>query len=434
MDLPATGLPELEWKGGSLAYCGIPVAELAEKTHTPAFVFSEDKLKANFEAFQSAFAPPAPWRLRIAYSVKTAWEPRLLALLAGLGAEAEVACEHELALATRAGFRPGDIYLDGPAHTREAVDRAVSGKARFVKVDSFDQLRLVCQVAGQAHVCLRIRLPGSKLRGPAGMLEARFGMDEAELEQALSFLKDQPGMGLRGFAVHVGSQVTRPGEYAAGLKALARALSQASRRGFEPVEVNIGGGFPSPTLTPTSLGGILRAWMPGTDGGIPPVAAFGNAVVDALKSVELPPSVRELTLEPGRALVGNASVLLTRVVAAKKGWLVLDASHNFVPESLLFARRRFLPSNPDGDKPWSRVNLAGSTLSGGDVLALGARLPSCRAGDILVMMDAGAYTLSRANRFTTLVPPAFLLDGSGALTPLRRKETAEDVVRETESW
>ena len=84
--------------------------------------------------------------------------------------------------------------------------------------------------------------------------------------------------------------------------------------------------------------------------------------------------------------------------------------------------------------PWRSINLSGSTLHGGDVLALGSRLPPCVVGDLLVMIDAGAYTLSRANRFTTLVPPAFILDTKGRLETLRRKETAEDVVEESESW
>ena len=94
---------------------------------------------------------------------------------------------------------------------------------------------------------------------------------------------------------------------------------------------------------------------------------------------------------------------------------------------MVIAFAAILSSGADGGQ-------VGATQSGGDVLALGLKFPPCSVGDIVVMMDAGAYTLSRANRFTTLVPPAFLLDTSGNLQPLRRKETAEDVVKESESW
>lgn len=438
MDLPTTGISDLAWKDGSLCFCNRAVSELVETTGTPAFLFSESRLRANHDSFMRAFRLPSPWKLRVAYSVKTAWEPRLLKILAGMGTEAEVACEHELELALRAGFRPQGIFLDGPAHTPDIVAGAVRRGIRFVKIDSIDQLRLATEAvggSGDLSVCLRIKAPGSRwIGGPSGYLDGRFGMGPDELRKALAFLADKPQVGFRGLAVHMGSQVTGPKAYRDALKALAGAFSQAEQLGLKGTEADVGGGFPSRTLSSTSIGGLLRTWFSGTDGKVPPLGEFGDTVRSALLAPGFPQQVKELVLEPGRALVGNASILLTRVVAVKPGWLVLDASHNFVPESLLFAARRFLPAEPRHGLPWSRTNLSGSTLSGGDVLALGSRFPPCSVGDIVVMMDAGAYTLSRANRFTTLVPPAYLLDASGDLQPLRRKETAEDVVEESESW
>ena len=438
MDLPATGISDLAWKDGSLYFCGAAAADLVKTTGTPAFVFSESRLQANHGAFQQAFRLPSPWRLRVAYSVKTAWEPRLLKILARMGTEAEVACEHELELALRAGFNPQGVFLDGPAHTRDIVAKAVGRGIRFVKVDSLDQLRMVTEAAGGSgdlSVGLRIKTPGSRWIGkPSGYLDGRFGMGTDELREALALLSDNPQVGFRGLAVHMGSQVTGPKAYLDALKALAGAFSLAGEYGLEGKEADIGGGFPSRTLSSTSVGGLLRTWFTGAGGKVPPLEEFGGIVRNSLSALGFPETVKDLVLEPGRALVGNASILLSKVVAVKKGWLVLDASHNFVPESLLFAARRFLPAEPRSGLPWSRTNLSGSTLSGGDVLALGSRFPPCSVGDIVVMMDAGAYTLSRANRFTTLVPPAFLLDARGDLQPLRRKETAEDVVEESESW
>jgi diaminopimelate decarboxylase len=438
MELPATGISDLAYQDGSLCFCKKAVADLVETTGTPAFLFSESRLRANHNGFLQAFRLPSTWNLRVAYSVKTAWEPRLLKIMAELGTGAEVACEHELELALRAGFRAQDVFMDGPAHTKEIVAKAVERGVRFVKVDSLDQLHLAAEAAGASgdlSVGLRIKAPGSRWIGkPSGYLDGRFGMGADELQSALAYLSENPRTGFRGLAVHMGSQVTGPRAYRDALKALAGAFSLAENLGLRGTEADIGGGFPSRTLSSTSVGGLLRTWFTGADGKVPPLQEFGGAVHGALSSLEFPGQVRDLVLEPGRALVGDASILVSRVVAVKPGWLVLDASHNFVPESLLFAARRFLPAEPKTGLPWSRVNLSGSTLSGGDVLALGSKFPPCSVGDIVVMMDAGAYTLSRANRFTTLVPPAFLLDASGDLRPLRRKETAEDVVKESESW
>ena len=438
MKLPSPGIPDLHWENGTLRYCGAEISDLVETTGTPAFVFSESRLRANHELFQRAFRLPAPWKLRVAYSVKTAWEPRLLKLLARMGTGAEVACLHELELALRAGFAPEEIFLDGPAHTPEIVARAVERGVRFVKVDSLDQLKLVSEAAGgsgEAGVCLRLKAPGSRWHGgPAEFMADRFGMGPDDLKKALAHLANSPRLRFSGLAVHMGSQVIRPQAYREALKALAGAFSTAKEFKLEGKEADIGGGFPSPSLSSTSVGGLLRTWLLNSQGKVPPLEEFGDAVRDSLNGRSFPPGVTDLVVEPGRALVGNASILLTRVVAVKKGWLFLDASHNFVPESLLFATRRFLPVSPPSGLPWSRTNLSGSTLSGGDVLALGSRLPPCSVGDTLVMMDAGAYTLSRANRFTTLVPPAFLLDPAGELQPMRKKEAAEDVVRESETW
>lgn len=438
MNLPATGIPELAYRDGSLCYHTDAVSALAGRTGTPAFVFSGSRLKENGGLFQEAFKPPAPWKLTVAYSVKTAWEPKLLRVLSRMGAAAEVACAHELELALRAGFRPADVFLDGPANGGDVVLRAVDRGVRHVKIDSLDQLQSVAEAVGSARrlgVCLRIKAPAPRWIGrPAAYLDGRFGMGPRDLEEALTFIAGRPSLELKGLAVHAGSQVTAPGIYREAMAALASAFSLAAEHGAGCGAVNIGGGFPSTTLSPTSLPGLLQAWILGRTGRVPPLEAFGREVRRALLRERFPEGVRDLVVEPGRALVGNAAILLTRVMAVKNGWLVTDASYNFVPESLLFAARRFLPAEPRRGLPWKPVNISGSTLSGGDVLALGARLPPCKAGDILVMLDAGAYTLSRANRFTTLVPPAFLVDADGKLQTLRRKETAEDVVRESESW
>ncbi|MBW2534931.1 MAG: alanine racemase, partial [Deltaproteobacteria bacterium] len=395
---------------------------------TPVFVYSEGRFSENAAALVEALAPPPPRRLRVAYSTKTASEPGLLRALAAEGLGAEVACEHELEQALRAGFAPQDVIVDGPAHTAELVGRALSAGVRCIKVDSPDQLRLVERVAGDrpAPVCLRLRAPRSRwLSGPADGLSSRFGFAPGDLSTALAAISDSPRLELVGLAVHGGSQITGPEAYDPLLGLLADAARRSVAAGHRPAEINIGGGFPSPSLGSTSPLGMLRGLLAGGTTPVPPIERFGRVVRAGLAGREIPGCVEHLVVEPGRALVSDAAVLLTRVVAAKGRWLILDASRNFVPESLLFARRRFLAARRGG-RP-RLTNLAGCTLSGGDVLEMGARLPRLAAGDLLVMLDAGAYTLSRANRFTTTMPPAYAMADGGELRELRRRETAEDV-------
>ncbi len=438
MKLEPTGNMELQWLDGELYFCGAPVAQLAERTGTPAFIFSESRLRSNFRQLAEAFRPAPPFNLKVAYSVKSGWEPKLLRIIAGLGAGAEVACEHELDFALKAGFSSPDIFLDGPVHTREVLVRAAGKGVRFVKADSLDQLYQLAEVAravGELGVCLRIQ--NSRilwLTKPAEVFGRRFGLAPEELRSALAFIASERALRFRGLAVHIGSQVTGTRDHARSLSALSSAYATAHQMGLQGQELNIGGGFPSPTLGLGSLAGLMRRTLTGNSGRAPDLDQIGSAVVEALARTPFPPSVTELVLEPGRAIVGSAAILLTRVATAKKRWLLLDASSNFVGESLLFAARRFLPARPRSGLPWKRINLAGQTLNTGDLLAIGERLPPCTRGDVLVMMDAGAYTLSRANRFTTLVPPAFLMDAQRNLIPLRKRESAGDVVDEVGSW
>jgi diaminopimelate decarboxylase len=406
------------------------VDDLAAATGTPAFVYSAARLRKNARALVDALRPPPPLRLRVAYSTKTAAEPGILELLAGEGLGAEVACRHELELARRAGFSGQDMILDGPAHTADLVARAVEVGVRAIKVDSLDQLRLVESAAGDrpVAVCLRLRAPrGRWLSGPAEGLARRFGIERRGLEEALRAVAASERLTLLGLAVHVGSQITDPAVYDQAVDLLARASLRATSIGLGPREINIGGGFPSPSLGSTSPVGMLRGLLGGGTSQVPPIERFGEVLRRGLATREIPSCVEDVVVEPGRSLASDAAVLLTRVVAAKGRWLFLDASRNFVPESLLFARRRFLAVRDATGERQRLFSLAGCTLSGGDVLEIGARLPASKPGDLMVMLDAGAYTLSRASRFTTVVPPAFLLGDDGELRPLRRKETGEDV-------
>ena len=437
MNLPLPGAADLEWRDGALCYDGRAIQDLARSTETPAFVFSESRLRANHRLFHQAFRLPEPWSLRVTYSVKTAFEPGLLRLVAELGAEAEVACEHELLLALNAGFAPNKILLDGPVHTEKALAAAMAAGVRLVKVDSLDQLRWVAQQvrpSSSLAVVLRVAAHGSSfLTRPAEHLSSRFGLTPAGLTEALRFLAGQTSLSFKGLAGHIGSQMTRPGAYVRALRRLDQDLRLAETLGLCGDEMDIGGGFPSPSLAGRSIWGLALGWLFESTPRVPPLERFGEAISAALSKIPQPVRPKALVVEPGRSMVSNAAILITRVMATKPGWVFLDSSRNFVPESLLFATRRFLPVSPRQGLPWPRVNLSGCTLSAGDVLSMGSRLPACEVGDLLVMLDAGAYTLSRANRFTTLIPPAFLLKAGQDLAVWRKRETSHEVVRELES-
>jgi diaminopimelate decarboxylase len=137
--------------------------------------------------------------------------------------------------------------------------------------------------------------------------------------------------------------------------------------------------------------------------------------------------VPSLAAEPGRSIVGNATVLVSTVTAVEGGWLFLDASRNFLGESPLLFSRQLLPLREPAQPRRRFVHLSGSTLNTMDVLDLRRRLPPMAAGDALAFCDAGAYTISRATRYAGMAPAVLLVGRDGAVRPIRRPEGVADL-------
>jgi diaminopimelate decarboxylase len=147
--------------------------------------------------------------------------------------------------------------------------------------------------------------------------------------------------------------------------------------------------------------------------------------------------VPELTFEPGRAIVGSAAVLVTRVVAVRGRWAFLDASRNHLPESPLLFARRVLPVILSASAPRRFQHLSGATLNTTDILDLARCLPPLQPGDLLALCDAGVYSLARASRYAGLTPAAYLVDKRGTVQCIRRAEGLADLtatVASQEGW
>jgi len=194
-------------------------------------------------------------------------------------------------------------------------------------------------------------------------------------------------------------------------------------------EINIGGGYPSQSLIKTTLPGLvlsvagLKYKTQAT-----PIEEFGERVSSRFaREVKILKHKPVLVCQPGRSVVSSMGIGVSRVVSVKPNWVFLDISNNVLPVSLFFAQREVLIANKVGRKATEKFNISGSSLNSADVLATNQSLPDVVAGDICVIMDAGAYTISRASRFATLSPAVFLIREKGKIDLIRRKETYEDV-------
>jgi len=419
---------------GGVQVDGRSVADLAESLPTPFFLFSERTISENLKRLSDAFTA-YPGAFNIDYCVKTNYLPALVRLFCKAGVGAMVSCGWELRLALRCGFDPERITFHGACKTPEELASAVDAGIGLIHVYSEEELDILQEIAAEKgrHVDVSVRLstPGPWWsRGLAGWYAKRLGIPWEQASPIFSKSKTLPCIRSMGLSLHLGTQIRTACTYTRAISALCALIRNLESEGHTVERISLGGGWPSPTLLKTELKTLLKgltgktAPRPETTlNEIPRKAAYSIAA-ELGDSPESP----GLRLEPGRGLIGSAGALITRVVSIRGRWVFVDASRNFLPESSLVGQRRILSAAAATGGRSCLRHISGRTVNTMDVMALGVRLPRLRAGDILVFMDAGAYSLSRATRYAGTIPAAYFLSESGELTEIRKEDQYEDIV------
>jgi diaminopimelate decarboxylase len=427
--------PFLDYAGGVLRMEGVPLAELAERLGSPFFLISASRLRNNYQALARGLAAAGPGTV-LRYCAKTNREAAVLEVMGGLGSHLLASHAAEAALAVRCGFPPERIAYARPVLTPEELDAALGLGVPLFHVHHPDDLGKLETAAAQAGRPVRVsfRLRGAAGLSPLGRLNRRLGLDADEIVEAARRAMNSPWLTPTALNFYLGTQQSSLDGFAhvfRGVLALLRRL--ASETGVVLREVNLGGGIPSPTLRrvgPRHVLGRLRDRLgASSSGNLETFAARLGArfreLVDA-SGLSEPPG---LAAEPGRSIVGDAAVLVTRVRAVRGRWLFLDASRNHLPESPVLFARRILPLAAGGggggaERFW---NLSGCTLNTLDVLDLHRRLPPLAPGDGIAFCDAGAYSISRASSYAGLSPAVYLLEADGTVRLARRAEDVEDL-------
>lgn len=384
--------------------------DLAAHTGTPLLVVSEERLRGNVRDLFAGFGAGTTLR----YCAKTNPELGILEIAREEGADVLASHEAEARLALAAGYAPERIAFQKPATDGRELDAVLALGVRRVHAFRASDLDLFSAAAQRAGATLRVSLRVAL--GRSGMLvlsaaSQRLGFDPARVDAA-----PRAGLVIDALNTYIGTQQERVEAYRPALRALA---ALAARIGTIE-ELNLGGGVPSPTLRRVTPGRLLRRRT----------VAPGPALADYARSLralfdEETRTPMRLALEPGRSVVGNAAVLLTRVAAREGNWLFLDCGRNVLVESPLAFTRSIEPLEPRGG-PARSMNLSGPTLNTLDVVEMRRRLPELRAGDVLAIGDAGAYTLSRGARYAGLAPAVALLRIDGTAETIRRAETYDD--------
>jgi diaminopimelate decarboxylase len=394
--------PEFAYRSGELTAEEVPLPRIAAAVGTPFYAYSSAQIERRLRQFAGAFLGT---RTHICYSVKANPNLAVIATLGRLGAGADVVSEGEFRRAMKAGIGGNRIIFSGVGKTESELEFALAHDVRQINVESLPELETLSTVATRmgriAPIAIRVN-PDVDARTHAkittGRKEDKFGIDLAHVADAYRRAAKLPGIAPVGIAVHIGSQLTKLRPFEQAFRRVAELYRALRTEGIELERLDLGGG----------LGIRYRDEDP------PSIEAYAAMVKRVTGNLGA-----QLSFEPGRYLVGNAGVLVARVIYIKKGvahrFVILDAAMNdLVRPALYDAWHEILPlDGPAPRRGMKEADVVGPICETGDSFAVKRRLPPLKAGDLVALMSAGAYGASMSSGYNTRLPaPEVLVCGA----------------------
>ena len=409
MSLP--GSPSLSRQGDALVLDGVPLASLAAEHGTPLYVYSRGAMQAAAAAYQQALAG-RPHLL--CYAMKANANLAVLKTFADMGLGFDIVSGGELARVLAIGGDPAKIVFSGVGKTRAEMAAALRVGVRCFNVESEAELQTLSDVASglgaTAAVSLRVNPDVDAKTHPyisTGLKGNKFGVAHADAHRVYRLAASLPGLKVVGIDCHIGSQITELSPYLDALDRLLDLIEQVEADGIAIHHLDLGGGLgitytdEQPPAADVLVGRLLER-----------IDARGHGH-------------RELLMEPGRSLVGNAGVLLTEVLVlkpgAEKNFCIVDAAMNDLLRPALYqAWMRIEPCRLRDEAPLT-WDVVGPVCESGDWLGR-ERALALRTGDLLAVLSAGAYGMSMASNYNTRPRAAEVMVDAGRATLIRRRE------------
>lgn len=406
-----------EYAGGRLRCEELDVEAIARTVGTPFYLYSASALRARLRAVHAAFSPLEP---TVCFAIKACPNLAILRLLVAEGAGFDVVSEGELHRALAAGVDPSRVVFAGVGKTDREIGAALDAGVAHLNVESPSELDAVDRVAAgrecTARVLLRVNPDVDAESHPhisTGRHADKFGVD---VDEALSLVRQRARfehVAIEGFHVHIGSQITSPAPFERALDRLEPLIAAARADGLAVETLDLGGGF--------GIG--YRAEAPGLRALVAPllprVQALGCRVV----------------VEPGRYIAGPAGALVTEITYVKRRgdrrFVITDAGMTELIRPALYEawhEVRPVAAPLEGARTF-RADIVGPICETADFLALDREVPALARGDLLAVMDAGAYGASMGSNYNARPkPPEVLVDGE-RFEVVRRRETLDDLLR-----
>jgi diaminopimelate decarboxylase len=397
-----------DYRNGVLHAEAVSLADLAQAVGTPFYCYSTATLERHYRVFSEAFAGE---KVVVCYAMKANSNQSVVRTLARLGAGADVVSGGELKRALAAGIPPGKILFSGVGKTETELRAALAADILCINVESEPELELLSRLAAETGRIARISVrvnpdvdAGTHHKISTGKSENKFGIPLSRAREVYAHAAKLPGIEVTGTDVHIGSQITDLSRMEMAFRILSEFVQTLRADGHTISHVDFGGGLGIPYY-------LDRKAPPAPD-------AYAEMVKRVTHNLGC-----TLMFEPGRMIVGNAGILVTRVIYVKHGeaknFVIIDAAMNdLIRPTLYEAHHDILPVvQAKRDARTIIADVVGPVCETGDYLALDRAMPEPKAGELLAIMTAGAYGAVQSSTYNTrpLVPEVLVKDDQYAI-------------------
>ncbi|MEE8358604.1 MAG: diaminopimelate decarboxylase [Candidatus Hydrothermarchaeales archaeon] len=418
--------PHLGVKNTNLTIGGVDAVSLAEEFGTPLYVVDEERIRERYREFRDAFLALYP-KVEIKYAYKANTNLAVCSILRQEGCSADVLSEGEIRIALKIGLSPEKIIFTGNNKTQGELELAVDSGV-IINVDAIHELerlkRICAEKNKEAIISFRINpgiSPDTHPHLSTGLKKSKFGIHEESVLTAYGEAVACEHFKIKGIHMHIGSQITKTSPYEEATAKLFDIVGDLKDRlGVELEFVDLGGGLgirydkENQYITPKDLASAL----------IP-------IVRDKIEEYSLKEPL--LYFEPGRYIVGDSTIMLTKVSTIKKTpfkkFIGTDAGFHVFPRPVIYgAYHEALVANRMNQEDTEVVDIAGNVCESGDILAVDRSLPVIEGDDIIAFLDAGAYCFIMASQYNSRPRPAEVLVKNGGYELIRERESLEDLL------
>ncbi len=394
----------------------VAVRDIAAQIGTPVYIYSAGTLRRHFRVFDEAFAGADHL---ICYAMKALSNLSILKLFGAMGSGFDIVSVGELMRCLRAGADPKKIVFSGVGKTDEEIAAALQAGILMFNVESRPELYRIAEVARRlklkAPVSLRVNPdldPGTHPHISTGHRTSKFGIPLSEVFDYYAEARGLADLELVGLSTHIGSQITDTGPFIEAGEKVATIVRRLKADGIALRYLDIGGGL-----------GIPYQEEP------PPPAEYAAAILKPLAGLGV-----KIIAEPGRVLVGNAGILVTRVLYVKqtdvKRFIVVDGAMNDLIRPVLYeAYHAIWPVQKFEGRPGVIADVVGPVCESGDFFAQDRELPDPRDGELLAVMSAGAYGFVMASNYNSRPRAAEVLVEGKTMHVIRERDSFEDQVQ-----